>query len=60
MGVDKIECIECEADRQWALAEIERLAEYDPDSPEGRERDVLLTMVAKYEAKGKPAYRQPI
>lgn len=59
MGVNRIACIECEADRQRALAEIERLAEYDPDSPEGRERDVLLTMVAQYEAKGKPIYRQP-
>lgn len=57
--IEKIRCIACEEDRQRALAVIERLREADPDSPEGRERDALLLMVSKWEAKGKPAYRQP-
>lgn len=57
--IDKLECVSCEDDRKRALQTIERLRDADPDSPEGRERDVLLEMVSKWEAKGKPAYRQP-
>lgn len=50
----RIVCVACEEDRQRALADIERLREADPDSPEGEYRDVLLEMIEGYEAKGKP------
>ncbi len=59
MDLNRIECIACEEDRQRALAEIERLRDADPESAEAHERDALLQMVSKWEAKGKPAYREP-
>lgn len=55
--IEKIPCISCEDDRRRALEMVERLRDADPNSPEGRERDALLLMVSKWEAKGKPAYR---
>ncbi|WP_185961287.1 hypothetical protein [Telmatospirillum sp. J64-1] len=55
MDIKDLKCITCEEDRQRALAEVERLREADPDSPEGEVRDTLLQMVAAYEAKGKPS-----
>lgn len=58
MGVERIRCIECEADRRRALERIEALRDADPDSEEGHERDVLIAMVSKWEAKGKPRYGQ--
>jgi antitoxin component HigA of HigAB toxin-antitoxin module len=57
--IERIHCIACEDDRRRALQTIERLRDADPESPEGHERDALLLMVAKWEQKGKPAYREP-
>lgn len=52
--------VNCDEDHETALREIERLADADPDSPEGRQRDMLLKLVAQYEAKGRPEYNQPV
>lgn len=52
--LDKITCIACEDDRQRALVEVERLRDAPPNSEEANERDILLEMVSKWEAKGKP------
>lgn len=56
----KITCVECEGDRQRALVEIERLRDAPPNSEEANERDVLIEMVSKWEAKGKPRYGEPV
>jgi antitoxin component HigA of HigAB toxin-antitoxin module len=50
----KITDITCEADRRWALTEVERLRDAPPNSEDANERDVLLQMVARYEGKAKP------
>lgn len=54
LPLDRIQRIDCEQDRQRALAEIERLRDAPPDSDEANTRDILLEMVSKWEAKGKP------
>jgi HTH-type transcriptional regulator/antitoxin HigA len=41
--------IKTEADYELALAEIERLFEADPDTPEGDRLEVLVTLVEAYE-----------
>jgi HTH-type transcriptional regulator/antitoxin HigA len=41
--------IRTEADYKLALAEIERLFEADPDTPEGNRLEVLVTLVEAYE-----------
>src|SRR5262245_35622831 len=46
--------IKTEADYQTALAEIERLFDAQPDTPEGDRLDVLTTLVEVYEADHEP------
>ena len=46
--------IKTEADYQAALAEIERLFDAQPDTPEGDRLDVLTTLVEVYEADHEP------
>lgn len=58
LPIRKIDCIACEDDRHRALEEIERLRDAPPNSEEANERDALIGMVSKWEAKGKPQYRQ--
>lgn len=41
--------IKTEADNEQALAEIERLFDARPDTPEGDRLDVLTTLVEAYE-----------
>ena len=47
----EIKPIKNEVDYQAALAEIERLFEAAPDTPEGDRLDVLTTLVEAYEEK---------
>lgn len=54
-----IEKIETPEDYDRALEEVERLREADTESDEGRYRDMLLKLIAKYEARGKPNYDEP-
>ncbi len=41
--------IKTETDYEWALAEIERLLDAEPDTPNGDRLDVLVTLVEVYE-----------
>ena len=50
----EIKPIRSEADYQSALIEIEKLMESQPDTPEGDRMDVLVTLVAAYEARHFP------
>ncbi|MBF0134569.1 MAG: transcriptional regulator [Magnetococcales bacterium] len=43
--------IETEQDYDVALAEVERLMDADPDTPEGDNLDILVTLIEAYEAK---------
>lgn len=54
-----IERIHTREDYERALEEVERLREVSADSEEGRYRDMLLKMIAKFEAHGRPDYDQP-
>jgi len=46
--------IKTEADFQTALAEIERLWDAEPDTPEGDRLDILMTLVEVYERRHHP------
>lgn len=46
-----IKPIKTESDYQAALAEIERLLDAEPNTPEGDKLDVLTTLVENYEDK---------
>ncbi len=41
--------IKTEIDYEWTLAEIERLLDAEPDTPNGDRLDVLVTLVEVYE-----------
>lgn len=43
--------IRTELDYDVALAEVERLIDADPDTPEGDSLDILVTLIEAYEAK---------
>ncbi|MBF0185384.1 MAG: helix-turn-helix domain-containing protein [Magnetococcales bacterium] len=43
--------IKCEQDYDMALAEVDRLMDAEPDTPEGDRLDVLTTLIEAYEAK---------
>ncbi len=47
----EIKPIKTEADHRAALAEIERLFDAKPDTPEGNRLEVLTTLVETYEDK---------
>jgi HTH-type transcriptional regulator/antitoxin HigA len=49
-----IKPIKTESDYEAALAEIERLMEAEPNTPEGDKLDVLTTLVETYEEKHYP------
>jgi HTH-type transcriptional regulator/antitoxin HigA len=49
-----IKPIKTESDYEAALAEIERLMEAEPNTPEGDKLDVLTTLVETYEDKHYP------
>ncbi len=40
--------IKTETDYEWTLAEIERLFDAEPDTPNGDRLDVLVTLVEVY------------
>jgi HTH-type transcriptional regulator/antitoxin HigA len=46
--------IKTEADFHTALAEIERLWDAEPDTPEGDRLDILMTLVEVYERRHHP------
>ena len=46
-----IRSIKTEQDYDNALAEVERLMDADPDTPEGDRLDVLSTLIEAYESK---------
>ncbi|MBK3799696.1 helix-turn-helix domain-containing protein [Azospirillum brasilense] len=46
--------IKTDADFRAALAEIERLWDVEPDTPEGDRLDVLMTLVEAYERRNHP------
>ena len=46
--------IKTEKDYERALAEVERLMDAEPDTPEGDALDVLVTLLQAYEAKRWP------
>jgi len=46
--------IKTEADFRTALAEIERLWDAKPDTPEGDRLDILMTLVEVYERRHHP------
>jgi HTH-type transcriptional regulator/antitoxin HigA len=46
--------IKTEADYQAALAEVERLFDAQPDTPEGDRLDILTTLIEAYEAQMAP------
>lgn len=46
--------VRTEADYEAALAEIDRLMEAQPDTPEGERLDILVTLVEAYEARHHP------
>ena len=53
--------IRTEADYQNALIRIDALMEAEPDSPEGRELDVLVDLVELYESRHEPmGYPDPV
>ncbi|MBF0629260.1 MAG: transcriptional regulator [Magnetococcales bacterium] len=45
----EIQLIKTEHDYDAALAEVERLMDADPDTPEGDRLDILATLIAAYE-----------
>ncbi|MBF0154779.1 MAG: helix-turn-helix domain-containing protein [Magnetococcales bacterium] len=45
----EIQLIKTEQDYDAALAEVERLMDADPDTPEGDRLDILTTLIAAYE-----------
>ncbi len=49
-----IKPIKCEADYDDALARVDDLMDALPDSPEGDELDILVTLIEKYEAQHYP------
>ena len=49
-----IKPIRTEDDYQWALEEIDRLMDAEPDTPEGDRLDVLATLVDAWEEKQFP------
>lgn len=53
-NVMEIRPIRTEADYRAALLEIETLMRAEPDTPEGDRLDVLVTLVAAYEARHYP------
>ena len=56
-----IEPIRTEADYETALARIDELMDAEPDSPEGRELDVLVDLVDLYETRHEPmGYLDPV
>ena len=56
-----IEPIRTEADYETALARIDELMDAEPDSPEGRELDVLVDLVDLYERRHEPmGYPDPV
>ena len=50
----EIRAIKTEVNYDSALAEIDRLMDAEPDTPEGDRLDVLVTLVEAYEAKHWP------
>jgi HTH-type transcriptional regulator/antitoxin HigA len=46
--------IKTEADYRAALAEVERLFDAQPDTPEGDRLDILTTLIEAYEARTAP------
>jgi len=49
-----IKPVKCEADYNAALARVDNLMHAEPDSPEGDELDVLVTLIEKYETNHYP------
>jgi len=49
-----IKPIKCEADYEAALARVDDLMDAQPESPEGDELDILVTLIEKYEAQHYP------
>ena len=49
-----IKPIKCEADYDAALARVDDLMDAQPDSPQGDELDILVTLIEKYEAQHYP------
>jgi len=45
---------QCEADYDAALARVDDLMDAQPDSPQGDELDILVTLIEKYEAQHYP------
>lgn len=50
----KLDAIRCEADYDMALAEIERLWDSKPGTPDGDRFEILVTLVEDYEDKHYP------
>jgi HTH-type transcriptional regulator/antitoxin HigA len=46
--------IKTEADYRAALAEVERLVEAEPDTPDGDRLDLLTTLIEAYESQTEP------
>ena len=49
-----IKPIKCEADYDAALERVDSLMDAQPDSPEGDELDILVTLIEKYETQHYP------
>ena len=49
-----IKPIKCEADYDAALIRVDDLMDAKPDSPQGDELDILVTLIEKYEAQHYP------
>lgn len=49
--MNMIKPIRTEADYDWALAEIDRLMDAEPETQDGDRLDVLVTLVEAYEAQ---------
>ena len=46
--------IKTEKDYDWALTEVERLMDAEPDTPEGDALDILVTLIEAYEVRRWP------
>ena len=49
-----IKPVKCEADYEAALARVDDLMDAEPDTPQGDELDILVTLIEKYEAQHHP------
>ncbi len=49
-----IKPIKCEADYDAALARVDELMDAEPDTPQGDELDILVTLIQKFEAQHYP------